>query len=616
LAIPLAVLLPTRRLTVPARIWKLASRAEPAVRGTRGALRWARTEAVSGARPLESRYERRFQPAATSSELERLLAPFAQRLRVQRTIQHAPRAVLVGALAALVVTILARFGGLPGLAYLALPFALLVSVATVLVVVRRAAGPFEVARRIDASLGLGERIATALELAERGEDGPLVAPQYDDARDQLLRVQAPIAFPLFPPGSNVRRTALRSGGWGTLALALTLMFMLWPAAASRLLTGREGALALAEPGRREADALPRFRPDGIEADSELGDAMRGLTQNPDEMGDVAGLLGPPQSSQQGQQSAAGVQDARREAADQQNPNVAERRAALDDLGNALRQSQTGRQAGEALRSGDTERAAQQLQQLADQARNLSPGERQSLAQAFNQAAQQIGEKDRQLSDAARRAAEALQQFRNQEAQQAIRDAANQVRDTGQQLEAQRQLESRQEQLEAGGQPSLPQLGQQAGQGDGQGDGQRGQAAPTRSEAGSPGSSAFDLSQLEQEMQSQNGGLQAGTGAAGAGGGNGAGSEKAGAPTRLNVTPRVVTVEAEVREGPSTWRPPNPNAPPAVAPPPAAPLPGAAPSSIQVASGLDMNAVPSDMTDSVRQYFSQDQSAQASQAGRP
>ncbi|HEU5316372.1 MAG TPA: hypothetical protein VFX49_09700 [Chloroflexota bacterium] len=562
-------------------------------------------EAVSSSRPLRSRYERRFQAESAEAELDRLLAPLAQRLRWQRTIQHAPRGLLVGALVALAFTVFARLGGLPGLAYVALPFALIVSMATVAVVANRAAGPFEVARRVDASLGLGERIATALELRERGDDGPLVERQYRDAREQLLRVDAAAAFPLFARGSLARHTALRSASWGGLTLALTLGLLIWPQAASRLLTGREGALALADPGRREEDALPRFRPDGTEAGSELGDAMRGQTQNPEDIGEGIGLLGPPQTPQQAQQGAGGLQDARREAADQQNPNVAERRQALDDLGNALRQSQTGRQAGEALRTGDTERAAQQLQQLADQARNLSPGERQSLAQAFSQASQQIGDKDRQLADAARRAAEALQQFRNQEAQQAIRDAAAQVRDTGQQLEAQRQLESRQEQLQSGGQPSLPQLGQQAGQGsDGQGEGQRGQQSPTRSEAGSPGSGAFDLSQMEQELQ--NGGLQAGTGGSGAGGGNGAGSEKAGAPTRLNVTPRLVTVEAEVREGPSNWRPPNPNAAPAVAPPPAAPLPGAAPSSLQVASGLDMNAVPSDMTDSVRQYFSQDQ----------
>jgi len=583
----------------------VAASVQPALHATGTAITWAHAEATGSVQPLFSRFERGFRLGSDASDFERVLGTLARRLRWQRTVQHVPRALLVGAIAALVVSLVARLLGLAGLAYLALPFALIVAGLTAVVVARRSVGPFEVARRTDAALGLQERLATALELAETGAQGVLVARQLDDARAALGSVDAGEAFPVFAPGRRARQNAIRSGAWGAVALVAAFLVVLWPSTSSQLLTARQNALALADPRNRDEDLLPRFSPNAGDMTSDAVDGVRGLTQQPDEFGDLQGLLGPQPNSQTNLSGASAVQDARREAADQQNPNVAERQQALQDLGNALRQSQTGRQAGDALRSGDTERASQQLRQLADQLNSLSPGERQSLASAFNQAAQQIGDKDRPLADAARKAADALSQFRNQEAQQAIREAASQVRDTGQQLQAQRELDDRQAQLNAGGQPNLPSLSQQAQSGGNQTGDQRSQQSATRSDGAPSGAGGFDISQMEAELQS--GGLQAGTGGGGAGGGSGAGSQKDGAPTRLNVQGRTVSVDAEVRDGPSLFRPSSPNAPPIVMPPAAPPLPGAAPSASQVSSGLDLNAVPLDLADPVRQYFTPDQS---------
>ena len=596
---------PLRRL-VPARLRRAGRHLQPALHGTGSALRWAHAEATDSARPLVSRFERGFRLGSEATDFDRALAVLARRLRWQRTVQHAPRAVLVGAITALSLSLVARLMGLPGLAYLAIPFALVVAGLSVVVVARRSVGPFEVARRTDAALGLRERIATALELTETRAEGALVARQLEDARAALAHIDVSEAFPVFASGSPARRRAIRSGAWGIGALVAAFLLMLWPAASSQLLTARENALALADPHNRADDLLPRFAPPAGDMSSDEVEGMRGLTEQPDEFGDLQGLLGPQPNGQTSSAGPNAVQDARRDAADQQNPNVAERQQALQDLGNALRQSQTGRQAGDALRAGDTERANQQLRQLADQLNNLSPGERQSLASAFNQAAQQIGDKDRPLADAARKAADALSQFRNLEAQQAIREAAAQVRDTGQQLQAQRDLEDRQAQLNAGGQPNLPSLSQQGQAGGSQPGDQRSQQSTTRSDGAPSGAGGFDISQMESELQ--NGGLQAGTGGGGAGGGSGSGSQKDGAPTRLNVQGRTVSVDAEVRDGPSLFRPNSPNAPPIVMPPAAPPVPGAAPSSLQVNSGLDLNAVPHDLADPVRQYFTPDQSA--------
>ena len=573
--------------------------------GAGAAARWAQAEAVSHSKPIRSRYERAFNLGESAGEFERLLQPLARRLVWQRLMQHGPRALLVGALVALSLTLFARLFALPGLAYVALPFALLIALATVFVVARRDAGPFEVARRIDAALGLRERIATALELSDTGTQGPLVQRQIVDALTALSHVDPREAFPAFAPGSPARARAQRSVAWGALALAATLVLVLWPTAASRLLVDREGALALADPLQTPADAIPRFAPDEMGGEARPGDGISGLTERPDELGDVQGLLGQQQPNQ-GQSAGEAVRDARRDAADQQSGDMAQRQQALDALGEALRQSQIARQAGEALRAGDTNRASQQLSQVADQVRDLSPGERQSLAQAFQQAAGNIGDRDRQLANAAQRAAEALRDFRNQDAQRAINEAAAQVRESGQQIQEQRELDSRQQQMQSGQQPNLPSLQQQPGQsGAGQPEaGQRSPQAPSRTEAGGAGANNIDLSALEAEMR--DGSLQPGAGGRGSGGGTSAGSETPGAPTRLNVAGRTVMVDAEVRDGPSQWRPPNPNAPPAVVQPPTAPVPGAPASSVQVASGLDMNAVPQDLADPVRQYFTPEQ----------
>ncbi|HET7771447.1 MAG TPA: hypothetical protein VFN74_21935 [Chloroflexota bacterium] len=573
--------------------------------GAGAAARWAHAEAVSHSSPISSRFERSFRRDAAAGDFEKLLEPLARRLVWQRLMQHGPRALLVGAIVAFSLTLFARLFGLPGLAYLALPFALLVSLGTVLVVAKRGAGPFEVARRTDASLGLHERIATALELTETGVQGPIAERQVAEALTMLRQLDPRDAFPAFAPGSRARVRAQRSALWGGLALALALLLVFWPSAARSLLVDREGALALADPSEMGEEIAPRFLPDTMDGEARPGEGVSGLTNRPDEFGDLQGLLGQQPPAAQGSPAGEAAREARRDAADQASSDMAQRQQALDALGDALRQSQVARQAGEALRSGDTNRAAQQLNQVAEQLRDLSPGERQALAQAFQQAAQNIGSRDPQLSAAAQRAAQALQDFRNQDAQRAINDAAQQVQEAGRQIQEQQALADRQEQMQSGGQPNLPTLGQQQGQGSGQPEaGQRGPQAPSRTEAGGAGNNMADLASLEAEMR--NGDISMGGGGRGSGGGTSSGSETPGAPTRLSVAGRTVMVDAEVGQGPSTWRPPNPNAPPAVIQPPNAPVAGAPASSVQVASGLDVNAVPQDLADPVRAYFTPEQ----------
>jgi hypothetical protein len=122
------------------------------------------------------------------------------------------------------------------------------------------------------------------------------------------------------------------------------------------------------------------------------------------------------------------------------------------------------------------------------------------------------------------------------------------------------------------------------------------------QGGDGGTQSGELSELEAALRG--GGLQGAAGGAGAG--SGTGSDAQGRPQRLAVDARTVQVEAEVGEGPTQWRPPSPNAAPAAAPASAAPVPAGPASGAPIGAGLDINSVPRDLADPVRQYFTPEQ----------
>jgi hypothetical protein len=572
---------------------------------------------VLGADPSRPRRERAF--GAGASAFERQLSPLAGRLRRRRTLEYLPYALALAASVALVFGIAGRLFALPGLFAVGFTAALALAALAVVRVAQRRVGPYEAARSVDASLSLRERLATALELLDGRAEGPLVERQVRDAVSALGAVTPKQAFPYFPAGSLSRQLAARRGGYAAVALAVAVALAAWPSpAANGTATNQGDKLALAQPQRDEDNLQTQLSPqdtgNGVEG-------VEGLTQRPNDVGDLSGALTenkPNQGAngtQPGAQSSSDPnQQAQQDARSQQNSSVADRQQALQDLGNSLRQSQTARQAADSLRRGDTQKAAQQLNQVADQASKLSPGERQSLSQAFQQAADQIGSRDPVLADASKRAADALSQFRTQDAQKAIRDSANEVAETGRQAQQQQDLQQRAQDIASGGQPQLPQqqLGNQQGQQDQQSpqsQAAQGQNGATR-QGGENGQASNGLSDMEAELRS--GGLQNGN-AGGNGAGSGAGSGQQSAPQRLNVEARTVTVDAQVGDGPTQWRPPSPNAAPAPAGASGsgAAVPSGPVSAAPVGAGADVNNVPWDLASSVRQYFTPDQANQAS-----
>ncbi|MSQ44115.1 MAG: hypothetical protein EXR45_07915 [Chloroflexi bacterium] len=496
----------------------------------------------------------------------------------------------------------------------------------------RRVGPYEIARRTDASLGLHAQLATALELTDAGTSGELAELQIERASRTALAISPSAAIPLLPRDPVWRRTARVNLTAATVSLAAAVLVGIWPSTATNSLEATEPTLVLAD--ARTPSESPAGEPTPLgqaQVTSPVGDAVEARTNRPGDTGtSSSGLLG--QREDQAQPHGREQQgDASRGAPDaaSQATTAAQRGEALQKLGDALRQAQASRAAGESLRRGDTERAADQLNQLADQIPRLPPSERESLAEAFNQAGAQTSSGDRQVSEAAKQAAQALSQYKTSDARDAIRREASAVRQAGDANAAERDRDSRARDLARSGQATLPERSDSSGepaggeQGSASGDqprnatgrpgqnGQPGQGAQGRDGSVNEGS----LGNLEQQLRA--GGLDGdGIGSGqGSGAGRGIGSTSPGPATRLDAQSVPVSVQAQEGDGPSTWRPPRPDTP-LVAPPPAPAVAAGPASNSPVGAGPDINAVPREYTEAVRQYFLPERAPSAGPASAP
>lgn len=570
----------------------------------------------AGTAPLAHR--RGFGVSSPFSDVERQLSAFSPRYRVQDVIRTAAPVAQWSMVAVLIGVITARLTANALIGWMISVGAIIMASIFLGRAVVRRVGPYEIARRTDASLGLHAQLATALELTDAGTLGELAERQVERASRTVFAIIPSSSIPLIPHDPVWRRTTRANLTATTVSLFAAVVVGVWPSAATNPLEETEPTLVLAD--ARTPSESPAGEPTPVgqaQATSPGGDAVEARSNRPSDSGtSSSGLLG--QREDQAQPRGREQQgDATRGAPDaaSQATTAAQRGEALQKLGDALRQAQASRAAGESLRRGDTERAADQLNQLADQITRLPPSERETLAEAFNQAGAQTSSGDRQVSEAAKQAAQALSQYKTSDARDAIRREASAVRQAGDANAAERDRDSRAQDLARSGQTSLPERSDSSGeptrgeQGPASGDqprdatgrpgqnGQPGQGAQGRDGSVSEGS----LGNLEQQLRS--GGLDGdGTGSGqGSGAGRGIGSTALGPATRLDAQSVPVTVQAQEGDGPSTWRPPRPDTP-LVAPPPAPAVAAGPASNSPVGAGPDINAVPREYTEAVRQYF--------------
>ena len=537
------------------------------------------------------------------------------RLRVQDAVVVSPRVVSRAAALTLVAIAVGRVVGADALGVL-IAFVAGLWAATVIVrALLRRIGPFEAARRADDHLRLRAQLATALELLDGNVEGELAALQIATASTAARTIVPSSALPAVPTDPRWRRDAATRFGASVVALAASAAILAWPDPPVDPRIIDEPTLVLADARAPGEAPLPPVMPDTSDRAGN-GDAIESRGARPSEAGSQAnGLLGDRKDgdgtgSPQGGQAPSDASRTGQAQDGLQPPSAAARAEALQKLGDALRQAQASRSAGESLRRGDAARAADQLNQLADQLPKLGPGERETLANAFDQASKDTQSSDRQVSDAARQASQALSQFRENDARDAVRREANAVRQAGEAATAQRDRDTRASDLARGSQPSLPQ-GDQSGvpqpkdgaktpPQSGAGEGQSGGGGPARVGDDAEGG----LGTLDQQLRTGSADASGNATGPGSGVGSGAGSAAPGRATRLEAQAVPVAVEAQQGEGPSTWRPPRSDTP--AAPPPApASLPGGPASSAPIGAASDVNAIPREHAGAVRRYFTPD-----------
>jgi hypothetical protein len=125
-----------------------------------------------------------------------------------------------------------------------------------------------------------------------------------------------------------------------------------------------------------------------------------------------------------------------------DPATAAQREALDQLAKQLAASgnQDARQAADALKAGDTQKAVDALKKAADNASKMSPEERKALADSLQQARDSVASLDPNLASSLNDAANALQNSDPAAAKQALDNLAQQVQDNGEKVATQQQIQ--------------------------------------------------------------------------------------------------------------------------------------------------------------------------------
>jgi len=191
--------------------------------------------------------------------LERAVAGVGREVRIRRAEFYGLRGLFLGALAALVPLVLRDSLGVVGFAWAAACLAVGAIAGAVTGLLMRLPAT-EAARLADRGYGLQDRIATALEWADRPDRTPLVAALVADA---VARVQALAGRPIIP------RRIPREAKLVPVPLALGLALVLAPA-----IPLPQGALPSLSPTRQEDEAKLPDRSGGLESQDQPRGAKR------------------------------------------------------------------------------------------------------------------------------------------------------------------------------------------------------------------------------------------------------------------------------------------------------------------------------------------------------
>jgi hypothetical protein len=366
-----------------------------------------------------------------------------QRLRLVEAARLAPFALSLGLAGAVALALVARVQPVAPWPELlaadgALVGGLVLAVAAWAWLRRRRR--LEIARRGDAALGLDERLSTAVETreqprplaldtADRTAHETLIGQQLRDTTDRLGAALPALdaALPLAPRAS--RRVWL-------LPLGLVVALGLATFAPNPMDAFWQQQAAVQQQIKEEQQRIEELRKELAARPGDPNDPTR--QQLLQELQDLEQALGAGDLTREEALAQLSETEAQlQQLVDAQAPGE---QAALDALGRQLAQSDNpaARQAAEALKNNRPDAAAEALKGLDPS--KMTEEQRQALADALRQAAQDAAANDPNLAQRLNDAAQALESNDPAAAQRALENLANDVNQTGQNTLSQQELE--------------------------------------------------------------------------------------------------------------------------------------------------------------------------------
>jgi hypothetical protein len=463
----------------------------------------------------------------------------------------------------------------------------------------------QIARAYDTRLALSERLATAIEVLGRTPQSPFRDVLLQDAWRHAQEIQPRQVFPLRVPRRDVLLIVV-----GLVALFLWELFpymagQLAPLAplAHQVAAVREGelveeappdALIVGEEGQVPATAKDLTEPSAAQQAAQGEQNQPLLTQADPNQQQNQAQQG--QAAEEGQgadsnEGNASLADLAQQIQESRNPHVDQQASALADVGRELSEARPSREAGQNLESGNYQQAAQALEDLAQQVRDLSREDRNDLTDAFAKAAESAQQVDPRLAQELSDVSREIASYNDRATERELQELGDAIEERGQRIQAQQQLEQQTEQLRAGA------GGEDAG-------GQQGQGQQERVQSQQAFNTSGVSEQPGQSRQQDSWQLQSGSGGPSQGGGDrGEESFNPGAEApRLQIEEKPSVVLANRGIGPSIWSPQR--APVTI------PGPGSAPAQFGVtdagnaivSTGGASHFVPWMVADYVQKYF--------------
>jgi hypothetical protein len=350
-------------------------------------------------------------------QLNRVMARWHARLRVQQSIDWLPRGLAAGLFLGLLLAAASRIWPLLGRATIIIASVLLAALGvlvSLLVVWLWRRAPITLARRFDLSFGLKERLSTAVELAQGdlpGESPRIVTHQFEDTLESAREVIPAQGLPFHV---NWREWALIP------LIALGVGLAVWlPNPQDDVLRQRS---EVKEAIAQELEELEVIREETLEDAALTAEERAALIEALDEAIETL------EQSGVSQEEALAALDAAEQELRDLSAQFAEQRQEALAAASGQFDSSTLDDMAQALEEGSPLQAAEALSDL--DLSTLSAEELADLAESLQSAADALAGSNPELADALSDAAEAIESGDLDAAQDALGEAAEQMAEAG------------------------------------------------------------------------------------------------------------------------------------------------------------------------------------------